>query len=192
MAEKEDVEKGEGEEGEAAAPKKSNKKLLIIIIAAAVLLIGGAIAAVLLLGGSAPEETEEEVEHEVVYQRVDLGEFTVNLASTTHFLKTKLVVEYDPVLVMGGGHGKGGGGAYGGGGMEAAPAKGGLPGVLGEREAMVRDAIIRVLSSKTMEDVLTETGKDNLKEELLQGINEALALERDAIVAIYFQEFLVQ
>ncbi len=60
------------------------------------------------------------------------------------------------------------------------------------REPMIRDAIIRVLSSKTTDDLLNTEGKERLKEELIEAINEAIALDEGPAVGVYFTEFIIQ
>lgn len=188
-----DEEKKEGEEGEE---KPKSKKMLIIIIAVVVLLLGGGGAAVVLMsGGEEHAEGDEgvhEIEETVELATVELEPFIVNLSEQTSFLKVKLLIEYDPELLNmghahGGGHAYGGGGSGGGGEAEA-----GLPGVMADREPMMRDAIIRVISSKTPKEVLTSEGKELLKEELVESINESLGLDEPAVVNVYFLEFIIQ
>ena len=60
------------------------------------------------------------------------------------------------------------------------------------REPMMRDAVIRVLSSKKAVDVLSPEGKEKLKEELVEAINEAIGLEEGPVVNVYFTEFIIQ
>jgi flagellar basal body-associated protein FliL len=81
-----------------------------------------------------------------------------------------------------------GGGGSGGGG-EAAAA---VPHTITAKMPAIRDAIIAVLSSKKAQDVLTLDGKDLLKEEILEGANEALGLDEEIFVRVDFVEFLVQ
>lgn len=191
MSEKKEAAAAEGE----AAPK--SKKKLIIIIAVAVLLLGGG-GAFFLMGGSSEEEHVEE-EHEEVkrIETADLGNFIVNLSETSSFLKTHVVIEYDAALVekqtMGEEGGKGGGGGHGGGASGGGEAKeGGLPEHFKKRENAIKDAIIRVLSAKKAEDMLTAEGKDRLKDELLEAINEAVGLEEPTVSGIFFTEFIIQ
>ena len=183
----EEAEKKEGEEGQAAEAPKSKKKLIIIAVVA-LLAIGGAAAA--FLGGSKPEgeQSAEEVEEKKEYKVAELETFIVNLSESTSFLKVKLLVEYDPSVLHdeeGGGHG---GGGAGGGGEE----KGGLPPALKARYPMIRDAIIRVISGKRATDVLTVPGKETLKQELIEAINEATGLDEPPVVNVYFTEFIIQ
>lgn len=180
--------KAEGTEG----GKKSKKKLIIIIVALLVVLGGAGVF--MFSGGEEKQEEPEHVELPPLLKRAMLEPFIVNLAQSGNFLKAILVVEYDANKVSeaehreaeahggGGGHGSGGGGE----------ADDGLPGYFKSREAVIRDSVIRILSSKRAEDVLSVSGKEQLKEELVDGINEALASEEPLIVAVYFSEFIVQ
>jgi flagellar basal body-associated protein FliL len=56
----------------------------------------------------------------------------------------------------------------------------------------MKDAIIRILSSKKADDLLTAEGKERLKDELLEGINEAVGLEEPPVVGVFFTEFIIQ
>jgi flagellar FliL protein len=186
MSDKE--EKKEGEE----APKKKSKKMLFIIIGV-VLLLGGAAAFFLL--GSKPEEAEhvEEVEKPKVFKTAKLDPFIVNLSEAKSFLKVVILLEYDEELVTKFTGGEGGGSGHGGGGSGGGEApEGGFPPALMEKEARMKDKIIAVLSSKTPADVLNAAGKNALKDELLEGINEVLEFPEPVIVGLYFTEFIVQ
>jgi flagellar protein FliL len=57
---------------------------------------------------------------------------------------------------------------------------------------MIKGAIIAVLSSKKASELLTRTGKETLKDELIEAINEALGLDESPVVNIYFKEFIIQ
>lgn len=197
-------EKKEGEGGEEAAPPKSKKKLIIIVVAAVVLLGGGGGAFMMMSGGAKPEgevalDEQAPAEKETVYEHAELETFIVNLSENSSFLKVRILLEYDPAILAKydgsggaeGAEGGGEGGGHGSGGAAAADA-GGLPAVLKKREPMMRDAIIRVLSTKSADDVLSGDGKERLKEELVEAINEAVGLDEGPIVGIYFLEFIVQ
>ncbi len=183
------------------APKKKSKKVIFIALGV-VLLVAGAGVPMFLMGG-APEEAavapEEEEHHEEKHlETADLGSFVVNLSEATSFLKAHLLVEFDNAVVEkqmkppaegeahaaeegGGGHG---GGEKGG----AAP----LPEFMAKREIQVKDTILKVLSSKKADDVLTPDGKERLKDELIEGLNEAVGLEEPPLTAVYFTEFIIQ
>jgi len=169
------------------APSGGKKKLIIIIVVALVVLLGLGGGALLLMGGD-----KEDGEAVIRYDTFELGTFTVNLSESTSFLRVALLIEYNVNLVMGGGSGRGGGHAYGGGAAAPPPVDTGWPGVMRNREPMIRDAIIHVLSSKRTQEVLSIEGKEILKEELIDAINDAIDIDDAPIVNIYFLEFLIQ
>ncbi|WDL69366.1 flagellar basal body-associated protein FliL [Helicobacter winghamensis] len=55
---------------------------------------------------------------------------------------------------------------------------------------VLRDTVITILSSKTFEEVQTAKGKQKLKEEIMERINEFLVDGR--VVNMFFTEFVVQ
>lgn len=193
MSEAKKEETEGGEHGEA--PKKGKKKLIAIIAVVLVLIVGGSIG-FMALGGKpkdAEHEQEAEEEHPKHLDTAKLDTFVVNLAQSGSFLKTTILIEYDAELAekaaaahAGGAGAEGGGGEHGGG---KGPA---LPAAIEHRLPMVKDAVIRVLSSKRGEDLLTTEGKETVKEDLIEALNEAVAAEEGPIVGIYFQEFLIQ
>lgn len=197
MAE-EKKEEGEGKEGEEQPKPKSKKKLIIIGAAVGVLAIGGGAFAFLGGGKPPPEEgAQEQVEEETHLATAELDTFIVNLSESASFLKIKIMIEYDPAVIAKttGGHdgGSEGGEGHGEGAAgDAGAAKGGLPPALGERLPMIRDAVLHVLSSKKAEEVLSPEGKEQLKEELIEAINEATGLDEGPVVQVYFLEFLIQ
>ena len=62
---------------------------------------------------------------------------------------------------------------------------------IAQAEARYRDAIIQVLTSKRSYDVLTPSGKDALKEQLLEALN-ARGLPGGQFTGLYFSEFTLQ
>ena len=194
MAKEEREEKEEQQE----APKPKSKKKLIIIVAVVVLL--AVVGAVVMMGGKkAPAKSEAEVEQEEVakhFLTFDLEPIIANLSEIGTFIKITLTIEYDPELLAAAtSHGAGGGGGYGGGatgGGEAGGGKGGMPPAFMARESQIKDAIIRTISSKKASDLLSKAGKDALKDELMEAINEALGLDEAPVVSIYFREFIIQ
>lgn len=187
-----DDDEGTKEEGEA--PKKGKGKLFIIIGVVVLLLVGvGGFLA--FSGGSKNPDGEEEVEEvdpEENFRVVTLEPFVVNLADSQHFLKVTIALRYDPALLDPEPVVEEEGEAAGGGGAGGEHIDHNLPDKLLDRVPMINDAIIHILSSKRTEDVLTLEGKEELKEELLDAVNEATGLEEGPIVAIYFNEFIVQ
>jgi flagellar FliL protein len=183
------------------APKKKSKKMLFIALGV-VLLVAGAGVPMFLMGG-APEEAavapeEQHHEEEKHLETADLGSFIVNLSEATSFLKAHLLVEFDNAVVekQMKPHGEGeehaaeeGGGGHGG-GEKGGPAP--LPEFMAKREIQIKDTILKVLSSKKAEDVLTPDGKERLKDELVEGLNEAVGLEEPPLISVYFTEFIIQ
>jgi len=194
------AKKEEGAEGEQ--PKKKSKKVIFIALGV-VLLVAGAGVPMFLMGGEpeeAPVAEEEETHHEEKHlETADLGTVVVNLSEATSFLKAHILVEFDNVVVEkqmpkpkeGEEHAaEEGGGGHGGG--EKAGGAAPLPEFMAKREIQIKDTLLRVLSSKKSEDVLSADGKERLKEELIEGLNEAVALEEPPLTAVYFTEFIIQ
>lgn len=193
----------EGEKPAEEKPKKSKKKLIIFAVVGLVSLVGGAgVAAVFMPGEPPPEEHAEEEFHEPAepvkdIQTADLGQFIVNLSDMSSFLKVRIMIEYDSALIdrqLGIVAGAEGGQAHGGGASGGAkePAGGGIHPHLAKKEHHFRDVIIRILSAKKAQDLLTVEGKTRLKEELMDGLNEAIGLEEPPVVGILFTDFMVQ
>jgi flagellar FliL protein len=184
--EKENTEKEEGTE-----KKSSNKMLIIIIIVVLVLVILiGVVAAVLLLSDDEEEATAQPVaaktqpaptaqkttptssitagsvrklnEIGVLYP---LDTFTVNLKSDSgrRYLKVTMDLELS--------------------GQE-------LTAELDNKTAVIRDRIIRILTSKTLEEVTSRKGKDKLTQQIKDALNAMLV--DGQIQGVYFTEFVIQ
>ncbi len=160
-------ETGDEEEG----GKGGSKKLLIIIIAVLVL-GGGGVGAFLAMGGSAEEgdgeegdddEYEEEESGLLPAAVLPLETFIVNLQVKGSFLKTTLQLEF------------------------AEPS---LPPTVESDIPKIRDAVIRVLSSRESADILSPDGKETLREDLRDAVNETLGGED--VTQVYFTEFIIQ
>lgn len=188
------AEKKEAPAAAVEAAPKSKKKLLIIIVA--VVLVLGGVGGFLLLGGKkADEKTEEHAEEKPPDLRLaKLEPFIVNLSESKSFLRCTVLLEYDANILAtlggaaeGGGHA--GGGEHGGGDAGGGDA---LPPMLKSKEPILRDALLRVMSSKKIDDVLTPDGKDRLKSEIIEAANTALGFDEAPITNVYFTEFVVQ
>jgi len=177
-----------------AEPAPKSKKLLFIIIGVLVLFVAGGGAFFAMQAGV--EKQAEPKEIEPFLKLAKLEPFIVNLSQQNAFVKVTMLLEYDQNILdaAAGGEGKGGGHGYGGGagGGSAAPPPDAMPAELIGREPMIRDAILRVLSSKRPIEVLSIPGKEELKEELIEAVNEAAAMAEGPITNIYFVEFIVQ
>lgn len=191
--EQEDVQEQEGD----APQKKSSSLVLIIVIVVLVftLLIGGVIVALLLSGddempqnysqgnqqeqmmddgGSSSNNRNSNSGRQKATARIEdidvgpmfpLDGFTINLLSDSgrRYLKTTINLELRD--------------------EESAEE-------LENKAPVIRDIMIRVLTSKTLEEIATAKGKDKLKDQLVNQINLRL---RDAEVKnVYFVEFVIQ
>ncbi|MCE3047682.1 flagellar basal body-associated protein FliL [Helicobacter kayseriensis] len=165
---------------EVSTEKKGNKGLLIAIIGfLVVLIVAIVVVVILLLGGE--KETEQapaqkaQKERPKVEERSDYARpgpifaipesFVVNLMGQNgrRYAKASISLEMSsPEL------------------QKEITAK--LP--------LIKDTIIRTLSSKTFEEISTPKGKDKLKEEITQELN-AFMLD-GYIKSIFFTEFVIQ
>ena len=163
----------------------SNLVLIIIIILLVLILVGGGIAAYFLLsdngnepqantGTQTTQNNQAKMSKKKVVRNSDLlqigpvyplDQFIVNLLSQggARFLKTKMDLELS--------------------GPE-------LTAELDKKKPLIRDIIIRTLSSKTFQEVSTSRGKEKLKDELVDKINAVLA--DGNVKNIFFTEFVVQ
>ncbi|GAB4558627.1 MAG: hypothetical protein Kow0047_03920 [Anaerolineae bacterium] len=62
---------------------------------------------------------------------------------------------------------------------------------LTRQKAVIDDTVISILSSKTFEDIFTMEGKERLKQEIMDTLNQRLG-EGKYIGAVYFTDFVVQ
>lgn len=165
-------------EEEVSTEKRGSKGLLIAIIGVLlVLIIAIIVAVILLLGGEKEQERTQEVKKErpKVDGRSDYARpgpifaipesFVVNLMGQNgrRYAKTSISLEMSAIELQ-----------------KEVTAK--LP--------LIKDTIIRVLSSKTFEEISTPKGKDKLKEEITQELN-AFMLD-GYIKSVFFTEFVIQ
>ena len=172
-------EKEEGVEEKSSTGGISTTVILVVVAVFALLLaVGGAFFMVSALSkaqkiedGSAKKSTEEKVAENKSSNR-SLGELyaferaiIVNLAETNaeRYLKLEIVLELDA-------------------GRTRKEVDARLP--------QVQDMLIGVTSTKTLEDVSTTSGRNMLRQEMVDKINSLLTTGR--ILNIYFTEFVVQ
>jgi len=173
------------EEGEVVEKKaKGNTVLIIVIVLLVLLLVGGGAAAFFLLGsseeataGGAPAQHQEaskpekkksskkSTDHLAIGPMYPMAQFVVNLLSESgnRFLKVAIDLELSDVK---------------------------LQPEMDHKKSLIRDIIIRTFSSKTFEEISTLKGKDKLKDEVLEKINENLS--DGQVKNIYFTDFVVQ
>jgi flagellar FliL protein len=153
------------------APK--SKKTMVIIMAAALVLGIGIPGAFFALGGSDKSGDDAFLEDE--YEDSDektkglppavlpLETFIVNLQVKGSFLRTTIQLEFaDPQL----------------------------PHTIENDIPKIKDAIIRTLSSKSSSEILSAEGKDKLRGELRDSVNDMIGAEE--VTQVYFTEFIIQ
>ncbi|MEA1917713.1 MAG: flagellar basal body-associated protein FliL [Campylobacterota bacterium] len=183
MAEEETTEESAPEE-----KKSSNMLLIIIIVVLFLIIIIGGIVAFLLMGDdeeptqSAPQAQERSVNKKssssgsntqfnnsrqlneigILYP---LDTFTVNLKSDAgrRYLKATMSLELE--------------------GEE-------LSLELDAKSAVLRDRIIRILTSKTLEEISSKKGKQKVSQQIMDTLNMMIA--DGTINGIYFTEFVIQ
>jgi flagellar FliL protein len=180
--------KEETTENEESTQKKSSNMLMIIIIVVLVLIIVvGAVITVLLMGEDEPqaqvqaaapkekvakttrtttnmddEETRKFSEIGILYP---LDTFTVNLKSDAgrRFLKVTMSLELE--------------------GQE-------LSLELDAKGPVIRDRVIRILTSKTLEEISSKKGKQKVSDQIMDTLNAMIS--DGHIQGIYFTEFVIQ
>ena len=183
MAE-EKKEENKEETSETAPAKEGGNKLLMIVIIILLLLllvIGGLVAYFLLSSDNTSNPSQnpadngksKQVEQKQKKDSADLtigpiypmDPFIVNLMSdgARRFLKCTLNLEMDSPN---------------------------LQPELDKKVPLLRDLIIRILSSKTVAEISTSKGKEKLKAEIVRNINEKL--ESGEIKHVYLVNFVIQ
>lgn len=172
---------------EGAAPKKKGKLVIIIALVAVLVLAGGGAAVFFLTSKPASEkqakgdhgdeeaaaEGDEEEgddsghddEHPPVYEKLET--FTVNLADQESYLQTEIQLLCADTKVQG-------------------KVKAHMP--------EVRDALIRLLSSKTAEELAQTDGKVKLAQEVQKAVNDVLGIRKKSkgIKKVLFAAFIIQ
>ena len=178
MAEEEKKEENTEKEEKPEKSSGNNLILIIIVVLLVLLLIVGGVVAYLMLSGDDEENPEavkqEKVEKKKSHKEIDdltvgpmypLDKFTVNLLSQngSRYLVAKIDLEQEN--------------------PEMTPE-------LDSKVSLIRDIIISILSSKTVEEISTPKGKEKLKEEIIDQINKYL--EDGEVKRIYFTNFIIQ
>ena len=192
----------EEEKAADSGGEKKSKAILFVIIGIVVVLVllVGIVLALLMTGGHDEEEHKEEAPQQVQMQPVSQQQatkiivgntvsvrstdkfapgliypaegpinFTVNLMTQTgkRYLKTSMQFELDKDEIK----------------ANATKME------LDKKLPMVKDTIIEILSSKSLEDVAADKGKNRVKDEIVKRINEFLI---DGQVSdVFFVEFVV-
>lgn len=170
------------------APKENKKKLFIIIGAVAVVVIA---LAVVFMGGGKKEkgkegEAEAKVEHKAEEGAKEGGghgggkEGEAGGASSNIFPMEPFIVNiYDGQEIR-----------YLRVKVEFETAGAGAKGEIEARQAPLRDAILVLLTTKTLQDIQDLQGKNQLRDEILVATNKILPPGK--VNKVYFTDFVVQ
>lgn len=168
------AEKAAAQEVEQASPKKKKLLLIIAVVLAVVVLAAGGAAFMLLSGKPAAEqqaegeEAEDHAEAEgkpPVYEKLET--FTVNLADQESYLQAEISLKVaDPKVQE----------------------------KLKQHMPEVRDALLRLLSSKTAEELMTAEGKTTLAEEVRKEVNRVIGAKKasQGVKDVLFTSFIIQ
>ncbi len=155
---------------DAGQSKKGLSPLILVLVAVVVLAVagGGFFFLVMTKQGSDKAQKKEQVEEKkeepgIFYQFED--PFIVNLAEANaeRYLKVSPVFEVDNKDVL-----------------EEITQK--LP--------KIKDILITIFSSKTLDDVMPLAGKDRIKQEIMDKVNAVLS--KGKVIAVYFSDFVIQ
>lgn len=191
----------EEEEAEDEGGKSSGPSKMLLIAIFTVGIAAGAGVGVFLAGGSSGSdatdgEAEEVPVGEILYPGpiLPLDPFVVNLGAKGSFLKVVMHLEFQKAPE----------------GVEEAAT---VPAVITERMPLLKNTIIKVLSTLSADELLTNEGKDKVRELTRQKLNEAIdsippsAEDGEAqssededdegevpevVTNIYFSEFILQ
>ena len=160
-------ENNELQDGAPDVPKKkgSSKKLLIIIIAAAVVLGAGGFVGFKLVAGKGGEENTAAREEKKNTSIVALDPFVLNLSDRGRYLKVTIQFEVSDETYTE---------------------------LVKEKTPQLRDTIITLISSKSINAISSPEGKFQLKDELLFRANQVMGLDKDVLINLYFTEFVMQ
>ncbi len=177
----------EEEKDQAAEKKSSNMLVIVIIVVLVLIIIAGAVLAFILMGNDnaptnnqvAPQSSEKRApqarqstdEYSDSRKLNDIGilypldTFTVNLKSDSgrRYLKVTMSLELEGKELS----------------ME-----------LDNKSPVIRDRVIRILTSKSLEEISSKKGKQKVSDQIMDTLNAMTSDGR--IKGIYFTEFVVQ
>lgn len=148
---------------ESTEKKKGSKTLLIIIIAVSVVLGAGGFVGFKLMAGKSDTKEEKKVVEKTT--TVPLDPFVLNLADRGRYLKMTVQLELSDESYVE---------------------------LVNQKIPQLRDTIITLVSSKSVNSISSPEGKFQLKDEILFRANQILGGEKDIIKNLYFTEFVMQ
>lgn len=183
-----DAEKNE-EESQPETKKSSNMLMIIIIIVLVLIILVGAVLTIVLMGDDSSNQQYQNAPQQVqksptnLRQAVASGDeldsrslnsigilypldtFTVNLKSDSgrRYLKVTMSLELDGGEIS----------------ME-----------LDNKSPVIRDRVIRILTSKTLEEISSSKGKQKVSTQIMDTLNAMIS--DGQIRGIYFTEFVIQ
>jgi flagellar basal body-associated protein FliL len=182
-------------------------KLPVILagVAAVVLLAAGYFFVLPMLRGTPAAAVDEEDEdpapvaaarskkdaaHEpgLIYP---MPERVLNLATSggvPHYARIELALEFE--RPAGAKAAKSGGGGHGAAAGAAPPLDPALEPVA-ERKAKIDDAVLRIVGTRTLEEMTTNEGREHLKQEILESVAELIG-SRPEITGVYIVRLIVQ
>ncbi len=159
-------EKEELEEtSEESKQKGGNIKLLIIIVAVSVVVCVGGLIGYKLLAAKGSEDFAEKAEVNNESEIFALAPFVLNLSDQGRYLKVTIQFEI---------------------------ADKSLQEVVKSKTPQLRDTIITLVSSKSLNSISSPEGKFQLKDEVLFRANQIMGMEKDIFKNLYFTEFVMQ
>ncbi|HEY9766775.1 MAG TPA: flagellar basal body-associated FliL family protein [Chroococcales cyanobacterium] len=141
------------------------------------------------------KEQVKEKKNEATVQ-YPIGEFIVNLSDPggRRYLRTSITLEMEEKkkagIETGVACGWGSGASGGGEGERVAEGEGGKKAGPPAYEPIYKDVIIGAISRKTVSEISTVSGKERLKDELREMLNQRVPDE--LVVAVYFTDFVIQ
>ena len=168
MAEEKDELQVEAPEEKNSRKKGGNKKLIIIIVVAAVVLGAGGFAGYKLLASKGNGNTEHADKQGTANNKtviVALDPFVLNLSEHGRYLKITIQFEITDKNIEE---------------------------TVKEKTPQLRDTIITLVSSKSLNSISSPEGKFQLKDEILFRANQVMGMEKEAFKNLYFTEFVMQ
>jgi flagellar FliL protein len=159
-------EKEEIQEEQPELPKKkASKAILIIVVAASIVLgAGGFVGYKLMAGKEGDSGSNVHIEDQNT-SIIALDPFVLNLADRGRYLKVTIQFEVSDMS---------------------------LQAAVKSKTPQLRDTIITLVSSKSLNSISSPEGKFQLKDEVLFRANQIMGMEKDVFKNLYFTEFVMQ
>ena len=145
--------------------KKGSKALLIIIVVASIVLGAGSFVGYKLLAGKKGDAETHEDKGKTKTSIIALDPFVLNLADHGRYLKVTIQFEISDDS---------------------------LQEKVNSKTPQLRDTIITLVSSKSLNSISSPEGKFQLKDEVLFRANRVMGMEKDIFKNLYFTEFVMQ